>query len=281
MRFNLHGWGQGCIFHLLPAGLLCRCVGEHPDCTAILSGTMEPPAADAATTSLPTIGSADPYGPLRRGVQKKEEKSQQQMKNSHSKGRAGEYLQKSPKRVNVGGASTMEWVNFLIDRSSHSAVKRMLDNMRKLRRACVLPDPDGIGCILTDVMGSDHKRTSGEAFRSAIDRLGELGKDVPVRVGVHVLAMIEAGKRVPNHPAPAHPGNRRNPGATSVWTCSHLCHNKSCTNAGHLCWEPNWQNRQRDGCGGPIVCRHQPRCIRAHRRDDQFPHWQDHVVTQE
>jgi len=126
------------------------------------------------------------------------------------------------------------------------------------------------GCMLTDVHGSDHRRTSTEAFRQQIDGLGEEAKQLPVRVSVHILALVLAGRGPPERSPPRHPTSNKQ----AFWVASHLCHNKSCTQPDHLVWEPNWANRQRDGCLGGSCCVHLPyKCIRAHRRPVDNVDW--------
>jgi len=197
------------------------------------------------------------YGPIKK-------------KKSHSKGRAGEYNQISPRRINKGAASDPSWIDYLINSVDTDFYKRIMRNLRELREKCSEPDPDNIQCVLTDVHGSHHRRTSTEAFRSMIDAHGEQASAIPVRINVHVIALIEAGRGPPKSPAPRHPTSRKQ----AFWVASHLCHNKSCTNADHLIWEPNWANRQRDGCLGRASCLHVPyRCLRSHRRPKQNVDW--------
>jgi hypothetical protein len=198
----------------------------------------------------------DVYGPIKKS------------KKSHSKGRSGRYNQASPNRINKGGASSLDWVNWLIDHRDAGFFQRMLRNLKVLREACADPDPDNIGCVLTNNAGSDHRRTSTEAFREDIEQAGGIANTIPMRVSAHVLALIAAGKRLPNTQPPAHPFSKRRKGA--YWTASHLCHNKSCINPDHLVWEPNWANRQRDGCLGKGNCVHTVKCIRAHRRAETW-----------
>lgn len=198
------------------------------------------------------------YGPIKK-------------KKSHSKGRAGQYNQLSPKRTNKGAASNPTWINYLADSVDTDFYRRIMTNLNELREACAVPDPDNLQCKLTDVHGSDHRRTSTEAFRSMIDAHGEEASAIPIRISVHVLALIEAGKRPPPVPPPRHPTSTKQ----AFWVASHLCHNKSCTNGdSHIIWEPNWANRQRDGCRGGDACVHVPyRCIRSHRRPEQIVDW--------
>jgi len=197
------------------------------------------------------------YGPVKK-------------KKSHSKGRSGEYNQSSPRRINKGAASNLSWIDYLINSSDADFYRRMMRNLKELRDACCDPDPDKLQCMLTDVHGSDHRRTSTEAFRSMIDAHGELAIAIPMRIGVHVLALIAAGRGPPSSPPPRHPTSTKQ----AFWVASHLCHNKSCTNPDHLIWEPNWANRQRDGCLGSAACVHLPyKCIRSHRRPEQNVDW--------
>jgi hypothetical protein len=192
-------------------------------------------------------------------------------KKAHSKGRAGKYNHTSPRRIiNRGAASDTSWISYLIDSVDTDFYKRIMRNLNELREACIDPDPDNIQCMLTDVHGSDHRRTSTEAFRSMIDAHGEQTSAIPMRISVHVLALVAAGRRQPTSPAPRHPSSTKQ----AFWVASHLCHNKSCTNDSHLIWEPNWANRQRDGCPSGEACVHVPyKCIRAHRRPVQNVDW--------
>jgi len=197
------------------------------------------------------------YGPVKR-------------KKSHSKGRAGEYHQNSPRRINKGAASDSSWIDYLIKSTDADFYSRIMRNLKELRDVCRDPDPDNLQCMLTDVHGSDHRRTSTEAFRSMIDAHGVHATAVPMRIGVHVLALIAAGKGPPWCLPPRHPTSTK----SAFWVASHLCHNKSCTNPDHLIWEPNWANRQRDGCLGGAACVHVPyKCIRSHRRPEQNVDW--------
>jgi len=208
--------------------------------------------------SINTImSSGNEYGPIKK-------------KKSHSKGRAGQYNQSSPPRINQGAASSLLWIDYLISSRDADLYKRIMRNLKDLRRACREPDPDNLQCMLTASHGSDHRRTSTEAFRSMIDAHGDQATAIPLRISVHVLALIEAGWGPPLPPPPRHPTSTKQ----AFWVASHLCHNKSCTNPDHLIWEPNWANRQRDGCMGGDVCVHVPyKCIRSHRRPEQNVDW--------
>jgi len=197
-------------------------------------------------------------------------------KKSHSKGKAGAYLQQSPRRINNGPAGNLEWVNWLIDHRDTDFFRRMMGNLQELRRKCIVKDPDHLQCMLTDVVGNDHRRTSTEAYREMIERYGDRAKQIPMRIGVHVLAMIAAGKRLPEHPCPAFPSSNKG----AYWNASHICHLKSCTNPDHLTWEPNWANRQRDGCAGGDSCPHSIRCLRSHRTAQQYIDWRTLVPAQ-
>jgi len=199
---------------------------------------------------------------------------------SHSKGQAGKYLREMAPRVNRGGASDMSWVNLMIDNRDKDFFERLRANLASLQASCTVKDPDNIGCILTDRILSDHRRTSTEAFRQMIERHGPEFKLIPMRISVHVLAIVIAGKRLPEGICPAHPTSKRKKGA--FWTASHLCHNKSCSNPDHLVWEPNWFNRQRDGCLGLPYCSHGPDfCLRPHRRQSQNVNWRDLAVPED
>jgi hypothetical protein len=199
----------------------------------------------------------DGYGPIKK-------------KRSHSKGESGRYNADSPARVNKGAASSLAWIDWLIGHRDTIVFKRMRTNLEELRNQCADPDPDGLGCMLTAAHGSDHRRTSTEAYRQHIDCLGPEARQVPVRVSVHVLALVIAGRGPPSTPPPRHPSSTKQ----AFWVASHLCHNKSCTQPEHLVWEPNWSNRQRDGCLGGSSCVHRPYvCIRAHRRPAENVDW--------
>jgi len=204
------------------------------------------------------------HGPIRHSPAK-----------SHSKGRAGLYLQQSSRRVNHGPATGLDWVNWLIDHRDTGFFRRMMENLNELRRKCQVKDPDSIGCRLTDKVGSNHRRTSTEAYREMIERSGGLATNIPMRVSVHILAMIAAGKRLPDHPCPTFPGSNK----SAFWNASHLCHHKSCTDPSHLVWEPNWANRQRDGCSGGSECIHAVRCLRAHRSAEEMVDWRTLVPS--
>jgi len=191
-------------------------------------------------------------------------------KKSHSKGKSGEYNQSSPPRINKGAASDSSWIDYFVASRDTDFSRRIMRNLQEMRDACRVPDPDNLQCMLTGKHGSDHRRTSTEAFRHMIDKHGDQAKVIPVRIAVHVLALIAAGRGPPPTPPPRHPTSTKQ----AFWVASHLCHNKSCTNPDHLIWEPNWANRQRDGCLGGAVCVHVPyRCIRSHRRPEQNVDW--------
>jgi len=203
------------------------------------------------------MNSGDPYGPVKK-------------KKSHSKGKAGQYNQNSPRRINKGAASSLTWIDYLISSYDTDFYKRIMRNLKEMREACAKPDPDNLQCMLTGVHGCDHRRTSTEAFRNMIDAHGEQASKIPLRISVHVLALVAAGRAPPVSPPPRHPTSTKQ----AFWVASHLCHNKSCTNPDHLIWEPNWANRQRDGCIGGNVCVHVPyKCIRSHRRPEQNVDW--------
>jgi hypothetical protein len=186
-------------------------------------------------------------------------------KTGHSKGKAGKLLKSMKLRVNKGAQSNLtEWVNPLIDNPHTSLYKRLKKNFDQIRQQWpkAKRDPDQIDCHLIDEKDSDHVRTSTEAYRLLADQSNLSA--LPMRVAIHHLAMIFSNKKVPEYAPPAHTGSRI--GAKPTWHCSHLCHNKSCTNSEHLVWEPSWYNRQRDGCVGRDQCRHLPQCLRSHRR---------------
>jgi hypothetical protein len=222
---------------------------------------------DTQETSSSLVSPASAYSQIMQGgdygpIKKK--------KKSHSKGKSGKYNADSPARQNKGAASSLAWIDWLIGHRDTDVFRRLETNLGELRRQCAVPDPDAIGCMLTDVHGSDHRRTSTEAFRQQIDGLGEEAKQLPVRVSVHILALVLAGRGPPERPPPRHPSSNKQ----AFWVASHLCHNKSCTQPDHLVWEPNWANRQRDGCLGGSCCVHLPyKCIRAHRRPVDNVDW--------
>jgi len=198
------------------------------------------------------------------------------VKKSHSKGQSGRYCHASPYRKNKGAASGNAWIYWLLEHRETDVYRRLMGNLQEIRDRCADPDPDHIGCQLTDSHGSDHRRTSTEAYRQMIDAHGDIANQIPVRVSLHVLALIDAGKGPPNLTCPRHPTSNKQ----AFWVASHLCHNKSCTNSDHLVWEPNWSNRQRDGCIA-TTCVHRPyRCIRNHRRVEQNIDWSALIVNE-
>lgn len=217
-----------------------------------------PPVSPSSAFSLMMQSRGDGYGPIKK------------KKKSHSKGASGKYNAGSPARLNKGAASSLAWIHWLIGHRDTSVFRRLETNLEELRNKCAVPDPDELGCMLTDVHGSDHRRTSTEAYRQQIDCLGLEAREIPVRVSVHVLALVIAGRGPPIDAPPRHLDSNKQ----AFWVASHLCHNKSCTQPGHLVWEPNWANRQRDGCLGGTSCVHVPhKCIRAHRRPVDIVDW--------
>lgn len=102
--------------------------------------------------------------------------------------------------------------------------------------------------------------------------------DAPARYSPYHIALIKAGKLVPDFDPPALPAvlrqmkHKRSSSAAAgnekaaTWVASHLCHSRRCVNPDCLCWEPSWMNRIRDNCPGGDQCVHRPHpCRKPHR----------------
>jgi len=102
--------------------------------------------------------------------------------------------------------------------------------------------------------------------------------DAPARYMPYHIALLAAGRSLPDVDPPAYPASlrlvktKRKRGSAegnekgATWVASHLCHDGQCVNADHLVWEPSWFNRLRDNCPGGNECPHRPHpCLRPHR----------------
>lgn len=167
----------------------------------------------------------------------------------------------------------MGWFNILLQHSKLGGARQNI--IGKLRAE--KKDVKETGCI---VLEKDGWRPGLD--KRYLEQLKAVAEDAGEKIMGYHIAMLEAGKEMPEEEPPKCPDKwrkvlkraGRETDKAATWVASHLCHNPKCVNAEHLVWEPSWFNRLRDNCGGGDGCVHRPhRCLAPHRDAEELMDW--------
>ena len=173
----------------------------------------------------------------------------------------------------------------LVQRSDHS--KRPPSMPAEPFRQNQDTTSDSFGCISVKNFKEDTRPVMDKKYNSIlVNKLADV--DTVTRYSPYAISMMQAQNLLPVYDPPSLPAkfrqvskrNGKDTGKEATWVISHLCHNKMCVNAGHLCWEPSWMNRLRDNCPGGDLCVHRPnKCLRAHRpvSNEELIDWTEYV----
>jgi hypothetical protein len=184
-------------------------------------------------------------------------------------------------KTNVGGASKLSWFNILATRSDLQACRQNLFD--KIQDTTT----NSFGCISVKNFKEDTRPVMDKKYNTIL--LSKLSSvDTVTRYSPYAISMMQAQNLLPAYDPPSllakfrqiTKRNGKDTEKEATWVISHLCHNKLCVNAGHLCWEPSWMNRLRDNCPGGDLCVHRPqKCLRAHRQvnNDELIDWTEYV----
>lgn len=170
-------------------------------------------------------------------------------------------------KINSGGASKLQWVKIL---ATHEDLADCRQNLfRKIQDT-----KDNKGCLEVEKFSESTRPVMDKKL---LEKFKRYAVDAPERFSPYVIALVQAGKVVPDFDPPRYPDalrkvkNKRTSSSkvddqVATWVASHLCHNRLCCNTEHLVWEPSWMNRLRDNCPGGEACIHGPdQCLRPHR----------------